>query len=189
MPETAAKTQRNSYRQLILAGGCFWCHDAIFRMVDGVIESETGYIGGTNPSPTYEQVCTGTTEHAEAVRVVFDESVIPAEKILDIFFATHDPTTLNRQGYDVGTQYRSAVFTFSERDTQDFAEAIERHQEFWSDPIVTQIEQGADWWPAEDGHQNFYARHPEVGYCQAIINPKLHKVRKDYSMWLRSFQN
>lgn len=174
-------------RELVLAGGCFWCHDAIFRQTKGVITSETGYIGGTTDSPTYRDVCSGSTGHAEAVRVVFDENIIDAQTILDIFFTTHDPTSLNRQGYDVGTQYRSALFpgaSTSEEDHQDFLAALTRHQQVWDAPLVTTIEDGGFWYPAEPEHQNFYAQHPDVGYCQAIINPKLAKFRKHYAKWL-----
>lgn len=172
-------------RTLIVGGGCFWCQDAVYRKTRGVLASECGYIGGHLPNPTYEQISTGTTGHAEAVKVTFDENIIPAETILDILFASHDPTTLNRQGADVGPQYRSALFPQSNEDKQLFEEAIERHQQYWSDPIVTTIEEDATWWPAEEEHQNFYERNPNWGYCQVVINPKLANVRKHYSEWLQ----
>ena len=169
-----------------LAGGCFWCQDAIYRTVRGVSFVESGYTGGAWPNPNYEAVCTGQTGHAEAVRVRFDPDIVPAEVILDIFFASHDPTTLNRQGYDVGTQYRSAMFPHDDAQAQLFNDAIERAQQLWNDPIVTTLEQPDIWYPAEDIHQDFYRKRPDVGYCQVIINPKLARVRQHYSAWLET---
>lgn len=169
-----------------LAGGCFWCQDAIYRTVRGVSFVESGYTGGSWPNPNYEAVCTAQTGHAEAVRVRFDPDIVPAEVILDIFFASHDPTTLNRQGYDVGTQYRSAMFPHDDAQAQLFNDAIERAQQLWNDPIVTTIEQPDIWYPAEDIHQDFYRKRPDVGYCQVIINPKLARVRQHYSAWLET---
>jgi len=174
----------SNHRTLIVGGGCFWCQDAVYRKTRGVVSSECGYIGGHLEHPTYEQITTGTTGHAEAVKVTFDEDVIDADTILDILFASHNPTTLNRQGADVGPQYRSALFPQSAQDRQVFERAIERHQAHWSDPIVTTIEDQAQWWPAEAQHQNFYERNPTWGYCQLVINPKLANVRKHYSAWL-----
>ena len=174
-----------NHRTLIMGGGCFWCQDAVYRKTRGVIASECGYIGGHVDHPTYEQVCTGTTGHAEAVKVTFDQDVIDADTILDILFASHNPTTLNRQGADVGPQYRSALFPQNAEDTELFTRAIERHQQHWADPIVTTIEEEATWYPAEAEHQNFYERNPNWGYCQVVINPKLANVRKHYSAWLR----
>lgn len=182
----AQGTQVNSsHRTLIMGGGCFWCQDAVYRQTRGVIASECGYIGGHVPQPTYEQVCTATTGHAEAVKVTFDENIIDADTILDMLFASHDPTTLNRQGADVGPQYRSALFVQSPKDQALFERAIERHQQYWADPIVTTIEEDAIWWPAESEHQNFYQRNPTWGYCEVVINPKLANVRKHYSAWLQ----
>ncbi len=183
--EQLSNSQANSnHRTLIVAGGCFWCQDAVYRKTRGVLDSECGYIGGDGANPTYEQVCTGTTGHAEAVKVTFDQQVIDADTILDILFASHNPTTLNRQGADVGTQYRSALFPQSDEDKELFHRAIERHQQHWPEPIVTSIEDDATWWPAEAQHQNFYQRNPNWGYCQVVINPKLANVRKHYSTWL-----
>src|SRR5699024_3409760 len=174
-----------NHRTLIVGGGCFWCQDAVYRKTRGVLASECGYIGGLLDNPSYEQISTGTTGHAEAVKVTFDEEVIDADTILDILFASHNPTTLNRQGADVGPQYRSALFPQSDADKQLFEQAIERHQQYWSDPIVTTIEEDDTWWPAEEEHQNFYERNPNWGYCQVVINPKLANVRKHYSEWLQ----
>ncbi|MCB4207346.1 peptide-methionine (S)-S-oxide reductase MsrA [Arthrobacter sp. UM1] len=172
-------------RTLVLGGGCFWCLDALYREVRGVTEVTSGYTGGRTPHPTYESVCSGRTGHAEAVRVSFDESVIPASVILDMFFAMHDPTTLNRQGYDVGTQYRSAVFAASERDAGDFEAARERAARLWDDPIVTALEPLGEFFEAEPIHQNYYAEFPDAGYCQVIVNPKLSKARRAFEDWIR----
>ncbi len=168
----------------VLAGGCFWCLDAIYRKTRGVHRVVSGYTGGHTEHPDYESVCGGFTGHAEAVLVEFDEQVIPAEVILDLFFASHDPTTLNRQGYDVGTQYRSAMFFRGAAQRALFEDALVRAQEWWPQPIVTEIAPLGVFHEAEDFHQDFYTKHPEQGYCQVIINPKLAKVRKYYSSWL-----
>ncbi|QIG81435.1 peptide-methionine (S)-S-oxide reductase MsrA [Stakelama tenebrarum] len=168
--------------QAILAGGCFWCTEAVFNDVIGVEKVESGYIGGTTPEPTYKQVCEGNTGHAEAVRITYDPEQIDFSDLLDIFFATHDPTQLNRQGNDVGTQYRSAIFPLSTQQAQKAMMAIERNQRDWAAPIVTGIEQAGDWWPAEDYHQEYWEgegqRNP---YCLAIIPPKLQKLRKSFA--------
>ncbi|WP_149955455.1 peptide-methionine (S)-S-oxide reductase MsrA [Zafaria cholistanensis] len=168
----------------ILAGGCFWCLDAVYRKTRGVSSVVSGYIGGHTANPTYHEVCSGTTGHAEAVAVTFDPDTVPPQVILDIFFATHDPTTLNRQGYDVGTQYRSAMFYLDPGQEALFRAAIARHQADWSNPIVTEVVRAPRFHAAEDYHQDYYAKHPWEGYCQVIINPKLSKARKYYSQWL-----
>ncbi|MEE1620668.1 peptide-methionine (S)-S-oxide reductase MsrA [Zafaria sp. J156] len=168
----------------ILAGGCFWCLDAVYRRVRGAVDVVSGYIGGHDPEPRYLEVCSGTTGHAEAVAVTFDPEVVPADVILDIFFATHDPTTPNRQGYDVGTQYRSAMFYLDEPQKSAFHAALERNQERWDAPIVTEIVRAPRFHVAEEEHQDFYGRNPWEGYCRVIINPKLAKARKYYSEWL-----
>lgn len=180
----ASEGQRSSHRVLTMAGGCFWCLDAVYRRIRGVTSVESGYTGSDWPNPTYESVCSGHTGHAEAVRVGFDESVVSADLILDLFFTGHDPTTLNRQGHDVGTQYRSALFPADAADEELYREAIRRNQENWADPIVTTIEPLGTWYPAEDFHQDFYSNRPDVGYCHVIITPKLAKVRQRYSEWL-----
>ena len=169
----------------VLGGGCFWCLDALYRKVRGVTDVVSGYTGGAMPDPDYDSVCSGTTGHAEVVAVTFDEDAIPGEVILDMFFSQHDPTTLNRQGYDVGTQYRSSMFYRDEDQRKEFEAALERAQENWKDPIVTEIVPLPRFYPAEDFHQDFYAKHPGTGYCQVIINPKLGKARKYYSEWLQ----
>lgn len=165
-----------------LAGGCFWCTEAVYQNLKGVRAVESGYIGGAQPNPTYEQVCSGATGHAEAIRIAYDPDVISYGDLLDIFFATHDPTTLNRQGNDVGTQYRSAIFPHSPEQEAGAKAAIERGQADYANPIVTTIEPDAPWYPAEDYHQKYWER---VGgrnpYCMAVIPPKLAKLRKGFA--------
>jgi peptide-methionine (S)-S-oxide reductase len=169
-----------------LAGGCFWCTEAVFNELTGVLAVESGYIGGQVTDPTYEAVCTGRTGHAEAVRISFDEAQISYADLLDIFFHTHDPTTLNRQGGDAGTQYRSAIFPHSADQKADAEEAIARNQADWDDPIVTTIEPLAPWYKAEGYHQNYYANHPNAGYCAVVVGPKLAKFRKGYAARLKA---
>ncbi|NKX56470.1 peptide-methionine (S)-S-oxide reductase MsrA [Arthrobacter mobilis] len=171
-------------KTFVLGGGCFWCLDAVYQKTRGVSEVVSGYMGGHVADPSYEAVCSGTTGHAEVVAVTFDEDVVPEEVILGMFFASHDPTTLNRQGYDVGTQYRSAMFYADDEQKQAFEAAIGRAQEDWAGSIVTEVVPLAEFYPAEEYHQNFYAKHPFAGYCQVIINPKLAKARKYYAEWL-----
>lgn len=144
----------------------------------------SGYTGGTFERPSYRAVCSGTTGHAEAVAVTFDPSVVPEDVILDLFFTGHDPTSLNRQGHDVGTQYRSAMFYANETQKELFEAAIGRTQPLWDRPIVTTLEPLEAFWEAEPEHQDFYTNQPSNGYCQVIINPKLAKVRQRYSTWL-----
>ena len=164
-----------------LAGGCFWCTEAVYQNLKGVKTVESGYIGGTVPDPTYEQVCSGNTGHAEAIRITFDPDVISYGDLLDIFFATHDPTTLNRQGNDIGTQYRSAIFPHSAEQEQEARAGIERAQADQSAPVVTAIEPQAPWYPAEDYHQKYWDRVGDQNpYCMAVIPPKLAKLRKGF---------
>ncbi len=158
--------------------------DALYQQTRGVTEVISGYTGGHVRNPDYYDVCNGTTGHAEVVAVTFDESIIGADVILDMFFVSHDPTTLNRQGYDVGTQYRSSMFYTDAAQEEAFRAAIERNQPHWDKPIVTAVGRLPEFYAAEEEHQNFYAKHPEQGYCQVIINPKLAKARKYYSAWL-----
>jgi peptide-methionine (S)-S-oxide reductase len=169
-------------QQATLAGGCFWCTEAVFKDVIGVSKVESGYTGGQVPNPTYKQVCGGDTGHAEAIRVTFDPEVVGYDELLDLFLATHDPTQLNRQGNDVGTQYRSAIFPHDAEQDAAARRAIERARADWPAPIVTTIEPLAEWWPAEDHHQDYWAgegqRNP---YCLAVIPPKLRKLRKSFA--------
>jgi peptide-methionine (S)-S-oxide reductase len=166
-----------------LAGGCFWCTEAVFDDVIGISAVESGYIGGALPNPTYRQVCGGDTGHAEAVRLTFDPAVISYDDILDIFFHIHDPTQLNRQGNDVGTQYRSAIFPHSPEQAAAARAAIARAQAEQERPVVTTIEDGdAPWYVAEDYHQEYFEREGSASpYCMAVVAPKLQKFRKSYA--------
>jgi peptide-methionine (S)-S-oxide reductase len=169
-----------------LAGGCFWCVEAVFDDIIGVESVESGYIGGHVPNPTYKQVCNGDTGHAEAIRVAFDADVISYGELLDIFFHVHDPTQLNRQGNDVGTQYRSAIFPHSSEQEAEAKAAITRAQADWPAPIVTRIEPDAPWYVAEDYHQEYFAREGAGnGYCVMVVAPKLAKFRKSYAARLK----
>jgi peptide-methionine (S)-S-oxide reductase len=169
-------------QQAIVAGGCFWCTEAVFRDVVGVADVESGYIGGTTENPNYKEVCSGTTGHAEAIRVTFDPAVISLADILDVFMGTHDPTQLNRQGNDIGTQYRSAIFLSDDLDRGAAEAAIGRWNAENGAMAVTTIEGPATWYPAEDYHQEYWEgegqRNP---YCLAVIPPKLQKLRKSFA--------
>jgi len=170
-----------------LAGGCFWCLEAVFREVEGVEGVQSGYTGGTKANPTYEQVCSGKTGHAEAVRIAFDPRKITYKEILEIFFSAHDPTTLNRQGADVGTQYRSAIFYHSEAQ-KTAAEEIIREMtaaRTWKYTIVTQVLPAGEFYPAEEYHDSYFERHPASGYCQVVIAPKLEKFREKHTARLK----
>jgi len=169
-----------------LAGGCFWCLDAAYRRIDGVTRVVSGYTGGARPNPSYQQVCSGATGHAEAVQVEFDPEVISYSDLLDIFWTIHDPTTLNRQGYDIGSQYRSAIYYHDEPQKAAAETSRDRAQELWRDPIVTEITPLEVFYPAEDYHQDYFARNPGQGYCVAVINPKLDKLRQHHAARLRA---
>jgi peptide-methionine (S)-S-oxide reductase len=170
-----------------LGGGCFWCLEAIFNELKGVERVESGYAGGTVPNPTYEAVCAEMTGHAEVVQVTFDPQVISFKEILEVFFAFHDPTTLNRQGADVGTQYRSAIFyhTPEQRAMAEQVIAELTAAGIWKAPIVTEVTPLTAFYRAEDYHQEFFQRHPEQLYCQFVIAPKVAKFRKEYLAKLR----
>jgi len=168
----------------VVAGGCFWCLDAVYRVLRGVSDVVSGYTGGSTPHPDYESVCTGRTGHAEAVAVTFDPKVIPASVILDVFFTLHDPTQLNRQGHDTGTQYRSAMFYSDDEQREMFETARTRAVEWWGESIVTTIEPLGVYHVAEDYHQDFFAKNPGQGYCMAVAVPKVNKIRKSYSQYL-----
>ena len=172
--------------QAIVAGGCFWCTEAVFRDVIGVSEVESGYIGGDKPNPTYKEVCTGSTGHAEGIRVTYDPAVITLPEIYDVFLGTHDPTQLNRQGNDVGTQYRSAIFPLSDEQRAEAEAAIARWNDDNPGTAVTTIEGPAEWYPAEDYHQEYWdgegQRNP---YCLAVIPPKIMKLRKSFRKYVK----
>ncbi|MGC8558012.1 MAG: peptide-methionine (S)-S-oxide reductase MsrA [Nitrososphaeria archaeon] len=164
-----------------LGGGCFWCTEAIFSELKGVISVEPGYSGGTTPNPTYEQVCTDRTGHAEVVQVVFDSDVITYRDLLRIFFSIHDPTQLNRQGEDVGTQYRSIILYHDEEQRRVAEEVMEEIKGLWDRPIVTQLVKFERFYPAEEYHRNYFRNNPERPYCRAVISPKVYKFRKQFT--------
>jgi peptide-methionine (S)-S-oxide reductase len=174
-------------QRAIFAGGCFWCTEAVFKDLVGVNKVESGYIGGHVANPNYKQVCGGDTGHAEAIRVSFDPEQIGYDDLLDIFFATHDPTQLNRQGNDIGTQYRSAIFPLNGEQEEAARRGIERNRANWPEPIVTTIEPASTWYPAEEYHQDYWEgegqRNP---YCLAVIPPKLQKLRKGFAERLKN---
>ena len=179
--------QAVSFEVATLAGGCFWCIEAVFQQVDGVENVISGYTGGATVNPTYEQVCTGRTGHAEAVQVSFNPYKISYREILEIFFSVHDPTTLNRQGADVGTQYRSAIF-YHNAQQKDVAEELIgelNKAHLWKKPIVTQIIPLDIFYPSEDYHREYFSRHPEQSYCQMVISPKVSKFRKQWAKRLK----
>jgi peptide-methionine (S)-S-oxide reductase len=169
----------------ILGGGCFWCLDSAYMQFNGVSDVEVGYMGGTKANPSYEQVCEGNTGHAEVARVIFDESVVPADVILDMFFTLHDPTQLNRQGMDIGTQYRSSMFYVGDEQKALFEAARDRAKEIWGDQIVTEIVAADEFWMGEEYHQDFFAKNPNQGYCNAVVAPKMAKVRAKFTQYLR----
>ena len=181
-------TDNTSLKTATLAGGCFWCLEAVYREVEGVVKVVPGYTGGITAYPTYEQVCSGRTGHAEAVQITFAPDIISYRDILEIFFSIHDPTTLNRQGADRGTQYRSAIFYHDEQQKQTAEEMIREldKEHRWESPLVTQTSRFDIFYPAEAYHKDYYARNPEQTYCQVIISPKLSKLRKQWSGKLKS---
>jgi len=169
-----------------LGGGCFWCLDSAYLQFRGILDVTCGYTGGQKPNPTYEEVCHTNTGHAEVVQIEFDEAVITPEQVLDIFFTLHDPTQLNRQGNDIGTQYRSAMYFTDQVQQQLFLDAIERAKEIWGDQIVTEVTPLEEFWPAEQYHQDFFAKNPTQGYCLAVVGPKVAKVRAKFTDLLKA---
>jgi peptide-methionine (S)-S-oxide reductase len=168
----------------VLGGGCFWCLDAVYAQLKGVTKIESGYAGGTG-RPNYWRVVAGGTGHAEVVQVCFNESIIPSEVILDIFFLIHDPTSLNKQGADEGTQYRSVMLYADEQQKSDFTTALRRAQELWDKPIVTEIAPLDTFYIGEQEHQDYYRKNTEAGYCQIVIDPKISKAKQEYSKWFK----
>lgn len=176
----------------IFGGGCFWCTEAVFKMLKGVVSVEPGYAGGTVAHPTYAEVSTGQTGHAEVTRVVFDPSLISFRTLMTVFFASHDPSSLNRQGNDVGTQYRSAIFYTTPEQKKEAQETVAElaAASAEGDPIVTEISPLDRFFPAEDYHKNYYATHKDQAYCQLVINPKLEKIQKEFATLLQeTFSN
>jgi peptide-methionine (S)-S-oxide reductase len=171
-----------------IGGGCFWCTEAVFLGVEGVLAVQSGYAGGQTKNPSYEQVCDGTTGHAEVIKVDFDPSVIGYGEVLEIFFATHDPTQLNRQGNDVGTQYRSSIFTHSDEQRKIALETIDQLQKdgIFDGKIVTEVTPlNGNYFPAEDYHQNYFEQHPNQGYCAFVVAPKVAKFRQKFAHRLK----
>ena len=171
--------------EIILGGGCFWCLDAVYRQVKGIESSLCGYAGGTVANPIYEQVSSGNTGHVEVVQLRYEPEVISLTTILDIFWATHDPTTLNRQGNDKGPQYRSIIFYQNDEERAVIAASLTKAQKLWDDPIVTEVKPLDTFYPAEAYHQNYFVTHPEQAYCQVIINPKLQKLQHNFASLLK----
>lgn len=168
-------------RELIVGGGCFWCTEAVFELLKGVSDVESGYANGHTPNPSYRDICTGETGHAEVIKITYDEEVITADTLLDIFFATHNPTTLNQQGADRGTQYRSTIL-YTDEETKEAAEvALEAAQKEYDQPIVTTIELLKSYYKAENYHQDYYQHNQTQGYCMAVIPPKLAKLKAKFA--------
>ena len=172
------KISNSTKQTIVLGGGCFWCLEAVYQTVKG-IEIRSGYAGGTVKNPTYKEVCQGTTGHAEVVEITYDSNVITLEKILEIFFLMHNPTTLNRQGNDIGTQYRSIILYSNEKEKQIIEQSIKVAQKNYKEPIVTEVTKLDSFYKAEEYHQNYYKRNPNQGYCRFLIQPKVQKMKKN----------
>jgi methionine-S-sulfoxide reductase len=175
------------FKKIVLGGGCFWCLDPIYKNLTGVEDVVVGYAGGSVSSPTYEQVCTGRTGHAEVVQVTYDPEVISLNGLLDVFFQVHDPTTLNRQGADVGTQYRSIILVQDETEKEQVKEIVEKidQSDLWRSKIVTQIDVLKEFYPAEEYHQDYFKKNPWAGYCQVVIKPKVKKFKEKFADQLK----
>ena len=171
-----------NFKKIVLGGGCFWCLDPIYTQIKGVKQVVVGYAGGSIANPTYEQVCNGRTGHAEVVQITYDENQVSLDRLLDVFFQVHDPTTLNRQGADVGTQYRSIILVNNEEEKKVALRKMEEinKAKIWNNPLVTQVELLQEFFPAEEYHQNYFEKNPFAGYCQVVINPKLKKFKQKF---------
>jgi peptide-methionine (S)-S-oxide reductase len=183
-----ADTKMSNEQVAVFAGGCFWCTEPVFSQLKGVVKVVSGYIGGHTANPTYKQICNGDTGHAEAIQITFDASMISFETLLEIFFVSHDPTTPNRQGNDIGTQYRSAVFCQNDAQKDATINMINRlnAEGIWSAPIVTQINGADTFYPAEDYHQYYFANNPNQPYCMAVAAPKAAKIRVKYAQLIKN---
>jgi len=171
--------------EFVLAGGCFWCLDSSYSQFKGVLDVVCGYSGGHKANPTYEEVCGEGTGHAEVAKIIFDESIIPAEIILDLYFTVHDPRQLNRQGNDIGTSYRSAMFYQGEEQKELFEKALQRAAEIWDGPLVTTLQPLDIFWEAEEYHQDYFAKNPSNAYCQAVVSAKMAKTRSAFTNYLK----
>jgi peptide-methionine (S)-S-oxide reductase len=171
--------------EFVLAGGCFWCLDSSYSQFMGIIDVECGYAGGYTSNPTYEEVCSEKTGHAEVAKVIFDESIISAEVVLDLYFTVHDPRQLNRQGNDIGSSYRSAMFYQGEEQKELFEKALERAATMWDGEIVTTLQPLEIFWPAEDYHQDYFSNNPGNAYCQTVVSGKMAKTRSSFTEYLK----
>ncbi len=171
--------------EFVLAGGCFWCLDSSYSQFKGIIDVECGYAGGHTSNPTYEEVCSEKTGHAEVAKVIFDESIISAEVVLDLYFTVHDPRQLNRQGNDIGSSYRSAMFYQGEEQKELFEKALERAATMWDGEIVTTLQPLEIFWPAEDYHQNYFSNNPGNAYCQTVVSGKMAKTSSSFTEYLK----
>lgn len=171
---------------IVLGGGCFWCVEAVYQHLEGVIDVVPGYAGGSVPNPTYEDVCLGTTGHVEVVKVTYDPNVLSLKDIMAVFWVVHDPTSLNRQGGDVGSQYASVAFYRDEKQHEELLESQHEAQRYLDAPIVTRIEPLEEFYEAEPEHHRYYEKHPEAAYCQVVIEPKLSKLRQHFSPLLKA---
>jgi peptide-methionine (S)-S-oxide reductase len=171
-----------NFKKIVLGGGCFWCLDPIYTQIKGVKQVVVGYAGGSKVNPTYEQVCNGNTGHAEVAQITYDENKVSLDSLLDVFFQVHDPTTLNRQGADVGTQYRSIILVNNDEEKEAVLRKIEEinKAKIWNNPLVTQVELLQEFFPAEEYHQNYFKKNPFAGYCQVVINAKLKKFKQKF---------
>jgi peptide-methionine (S)-S-oxide reductase len=188
MSANKSETPSGTVEVATLGGGCFWCTEAVFKNLRGVLTVESGYSGGRVVNPTYEQVCTGTTGHAEVIQITFNPPLISYRDLLEVFFSTHDPTTVNRQGADIGTQYRSVIFYHNDAQ-KETAEALMNELRIagtWNKPIVTTVEPFTAFFPAENYHQNFFERHPRQTYCQLVIAPKMKKLQQRHPEKLKN---
>jgi peptide-methionine (S)-S-oxide reductase len=187
MNTTSAQADKDNVEVAVFGSGCFWCSEAVFSALKGVSEVSPGYMGGHSDRPTYKEVCTGTTGHAEVSRITFDPTVISYGELLEVFWQTHDPTTLNRQGNDVGTQYRSVIFCTNGKQMEEATrqKAVLDGSGAWDRPLVTEVLPAGTFHPAEDYHRAYFALHPEQGYCQMVIRPKMEKFRKAFGQKLK----
>ncbi len=184
-----SQVNSKEFKKATFGGGCFWCTEAVFKQIDGVISTEVGYAGGHTENPTYEQVCTGKTGHAEVCQIVFDPEKITYEELLEIFFKTHDPTTLNRQGADIGTQYRSVIFYHDEEQKNmalNFISKLERSGKY-ANQIVTQVESLKNYYRAEEYHQNYFEKNPYAAYCVYVVAPKVDKTKKLFKEKIKKY--